>query len=261
MIRGIDHLVIACSDLDGAADELTDRLGLAVTGGGRHPGRGTVNRIAWLADGSYLELIGVDDRDAAVARPLGAATVRALDEAGGGLVTFALLDDALIATADGLRGTGSSIGEVEHGSRARPDGELVEWWTAMPAQPLAPDMPPFLIQHAYSGAEWGSDALAERAAFRHPIGSPVALVGLDVAAADPLEAAARLHAETGLDVHAVADLAVCDIGPHVLRYRPSREMSVPAAIRLSAAIEAPRTLELLGRRFDVERAELPVPTA
>lgn len=258
MIRGIDHLVIACSDPDGAADELTERLGLAVSGGGRHAGRGTFNRIAWLADGSYLELIGIDDRAAALRGPLGAATVRVLDAAGGGLVTFALLVDALDATVDALRAAGSAIGAVEHGSRTRPDGEVVEWWTAMPAQPLGPDMPPFLIQHAYTGTEWGSVALADRAAFRHPIGSPVALVGVDVAAGDPVEAAALLHAETGLDVHAVADLAVSGVGRHVIRYRPSREMAVPAVVRLSAAVDTSRTLELLGLRFDVERSEVPV---
>ena len=78
MIRGIDHLVIACADPDAAARELEEAIGIAATGGGRHVGRGTFNRIAWLADGSYLELIGVDDRDAAMQQPVGAAAVRAL---------------------------------------------------------------------------------------------------------------------------------------------------------------------------------------
>jgi catechol 2,3-dioxygenase-like lactoylglutathione lyase family enzyme len=258
MIRGIDHLVIACADPDAAAAELTDALGLTVPGGGRHDGRGTFNRIAWLADGSYLELIGVDDREAALRQPVGAASVRALDEAGGGLATFALVDDAVAATSAALAGSGSSVGDVTRGSRTRPDGELVEWWTAMPATPLAADAPPFLIQHGTTGAEWGSAALAGRAAYVHPIGSPVTLVGIDVATDDPLAAAAAVHAELGLDVHAVADLAVCQIGPHVLRYRPRREMPVPAVVRLGAAIDAPRTVEILGLRFDVARAALPV---
>src|SRR5688500_3141679 len=60
MIRGIDHLVIACAEPDQAAGELESALGLTAAGGGRHAGLGTFNRIAWLADGSYLELIGVD---------------------------------------------------------------------------------------------------------------------------------------------------------------------------------------------------------
>ena len=69
MIRGIDHLVIACADPDAAATELESNLGLTAAGGGRHQGLGTFNRIVWLADGSYLELIGVEDREAASRTP------------------------------------------------------------------------------------------------------------------------------------------------------------------------------------------------
>lgn len=256
MIRGIDHLVIASADPDAAAEELESALGLAASGGGRHGGRGTFNRIAWLADGSYIELIGVDDRDAALAQPVGAAAVRALDAHGGGLATYALRDDDLEATATALGAIGT-FGPVVHGTREREDGERVEWWTSFPMTELAPSAAPFLIEHAYTGAEWGLEALAERARFSHPIGSPVALARLDVAAADPPLTAATIHDQLGIDFWAVADLAVADIGAHVLRLIPTREMAVPAVVTLAADVESPRTAELLGLRFDVERAELP----
>lgn len=256
MIRGIDHLVIASADPDAAAEELESALGLAASGGGRHGGRGTFNRIAWLADGSYIELIGVDDRDAALAQPVGAAAVRALDAHGGGLATYALRDDDLEATATALGAIGT-FGPVVHGTREREDGERVEWWTSFPMTELAPNAAPFLIEHAYTGAEWGLEALAERARFSHPIGSPVALARLDVAAADPPLTAATIHDQLGIDFWAVADLAVADIGAHVLRLIPTREMAVPAVVTLAADVESPRTAELLGLRFDVERAELP----
>jgi Glyoxalase-like domain len=258
MIRGIDHLVIACADPDAAAVTLEAELGVACTAGGRHPGAGTRNRIAWLADGSYLELIGVEDRDAALASPVGAAAVRTLDASGGGLATYALRDDGLELNAGALRAAGSSLGPITHGTRRRDDGEVVEWWVAVPDLPLAPDAPPFLIQHSSVGAEWGHEALAERARFRHPIGSPVILARLDVATGDPPSAAAALHQHLGLDVWAVADLAVADVGPHVIRVVPSREMAMPAVVTLGAEVDAPRTAELLGLRFDVERVELPV---
>ena len=261
MIRGIDHLVIACPDPDAAAATLEQDLGIACAGGGRHPGAGTRNRIAWLADGSYLELIGVDDREAAMATPVGAAVVRTLDATGAGLATYALRDDGLELSANALRAAGSSLGPVTHGSRRRDDGETVEWWVAVPDVPLAPDAPPFLIQHAYLGAEWGPDALAERARFRHPIGSPAILARLDIATGDPPTTAAALHQHVGLDVWAVADLAVADVGPHVLRLVPRREMALPAVVTLGAEVDSPRTAELLGLRFDVERVELPVAAA
>ena len=260
MIRGIDHVVIACADPGAAAAELESALGLKATGGGRHEGRGTFNRIAWLADGSYIELIGVDDPDAALLQPVGAATVRALEAHGGGLATFALRDDDVEKTAAALAAIGS-FGAASQGNRRRDDGEHVEWWTSFPKTDLAADATPFLIQHALAGAEWSHSALAERAAFRHPIGSPVRLVRLDIASGDPPSTAATIHEHLGLDFWAVADLAVADVGPHVIRLVPRREMAVPAVITLGAEIDAPRTAELLGLRFDVERAELPLPVA
>ena len=258
MIRGIDHVVIACADPDAAASELEAALGLAAEGGGRHAGSGTFNRIAWLADGAYLELIGVDDPDAALGQPVGAAAVRALETHGGGLATYALRVDDLEVTAATL-GAAGSLGPVTHGSRERADGDIVEWWTAFPTVDLAPDGTPFLIEHAYAGSEWSPSALAERATFRHPIGSRVRLARLDVATDDPPSTAAAIHEQLGVDFWAVADLAVADVGPHVIRLVPRREMAVPAVITLAAEIEAPRTAELLGMRFDVERAELPLP--
>jgi hypothetical protein len=258
MIRGIDHLVIACTDPDAAAGALESQLGLVASGGGRHAGRGTWNRIVWLADGSYLELIGVDDPDLARQSPVGSAALRALDEHGGGLATYALRADDLETTVASVQANGSSMGPPMYGSRTRDDGELVEWWTAFPDADLGAAELPFLIQHAPTGAEWGPSAIAERATFSHPIGSPVILARLDVAADDPPSAAARLHAELGLDVWAVADLAVAEIGQHVLRLVPRREMATPAVVTLAADVEAPRTVEALNLRFDVERAAVPV---
>src|SRR5919109_2614703 len=154
MIRAIDHLVIACADPDAAAQVLTDQLGLVATGGGRHPDAGTRNRIAWLADGSYLELIGIENRDAAAKSPVGAAAVRTLDGQGGGLATFALATDELDATVLGLRAAGASLSDPVHGSRRRDDGELVTWSVSFPAGALGPGAVPFLIQHMMVGSEW-----------------------------------------------------------------------------------------------------------
>jgi catechol 2,3-dioxygenase-like lactoylglutathione lyase family enzyme len=255
VITAIDHIVIGVPDPDAAAQELTEQLGIAFGGGGRHPSSGTHNRIAFLGDG-YLELMGVEDSKLAAQSPIGAAAVRAID-AGGGFATYALLDDQIDVTVAALQAAGSSVGPVVAGARERPDGELIEFWVAVPER-LGPDASPFLIKHAYVGSEWGTDALAARRAMAHPIGSAVALVRLDLATPDPTALAAEYYAQLGLEFWAVADLAVCTIGPHTIRLVPSREMEVPAAVVVGASVESPRSVEALGMRFDVEPVELPV---
>ncbi|HET7686705.1 MAG TPA: VOC family protein [Candidatus Limnocylindria bacterium] len=260
MIRGIDHLVIAVPDPDAAADELETTLGLAATGGGRHAGSGTFNRIAWLADGAYLELIGVDDRALAERGPIGAAVLRTLDTVGAGLAAYALAVDDLELTVAELRANRSPISEPMPGSRTRPDGDLVAWSIAVPPR-LGLDGLPFLIHHLPTGAEWEPAAVAARRTQRHPIGSPVWLARLDIAAAEPAARAADHAAQLGIEFWAVADLAVVELGPHVIRLRPPREMSHPAVLTLDAEVEVPRTADLFGMRFDVARVELPLPAA
>lgn len=258
MIRGIDHLVIAVPDPDAAAAELEATLGITATGGGRHAGGGTFNRIAWLADGSYLELIGVEDRALAERSPIGAAAVHTLDTSGTGLAAYALAVDDLELTVAELHANGSSVPPPAHGSRILPDGSAAEWLVSVP-EPLGIEGLPFLIHHLPSGPEWDPAAVRARVAQAHPIGSPVRLARLDLAVAEPVGRAADHAAQLGIEFWAVADLAVVELGPHVVRLRPLREMSHPAVVTLDAEIEAPRTADLFGMRFDVSHAALPVP--
>ena len=251
MLRGIDHLVIAVPDLDAAVAELSEAVGLAFTAGGRHPGAGTANRIAFLGE-PYLELIAVEDEAAARARPIGAAALRAL-ERGGGLATYALIDDDLEVTVPELQANGSDIGAVAHGERERQDGERVAWWTAT-FETLSRYTPPFLIRHGYAGAEWGPAAMEERRTFRHPIGSPVELQRLDIATPDPPALAADYFDQLNLEFWAVADLAVTAVGPHTIRLLPTHDMPVGSAVVLGAEVATPRSVDALGTRFMVEPA-------
>ena len=227
MASGIDHLVIAVTDPAAAAAELTDALGLAFTAGGRHTGLGTFNRIAFLGD-AYLELIGVDDPAAAAGWTIGAAAVRALEQ-GGGFATYGLVDDALRNTVARLQANGSDIGPVVHGSRERPDGERVEWWSASPPQ-LGPDKPPLLIKHLAAGAEWGTEALAARRAFVHPIGAPVRLLGLELSLPDPLDLAAVCARQLDLEFNVVGETgqrgAAAAIGPQTVGLTPAASSGV-----------------------------------
>ncbi len=184
MLLGIDHLVIAVRSVEAAAEILERDLGLAVTGGGRHEAMGTHNRLAFLGD-TYVELIGVFD--VALVRSstsfaVGNAALAHLETRGEGLATYALATDDVARDVERLRAAGSPINEPVAGSRVRPDGEVVRWVCAFPA--LGPDRPPFLIEHEPAGAEWGEEARAARAAFRHPGGGRVRLTSLHLPVAD-----------------------------------------------------------------------------
>lgn len=248
MATGIDHVVIAVPDPDAAAAELTERLGLAFTGGGRHPGLGTFNRLAFLGD-AYLELIGVEDADAAQGWAVGRAAVRAL-ERGGGFATWALADDAIRATVARLRANGSRIGEPVHGSRVGGDGQPTEWWTATLPE-LGPELPPFLIQHAAVGDEWGHRAMAARRSFMHPLGSSVRLASLELTAPDPSALASDCLVELGLGFVRDGDMASSSIGGHSVRLAPSTAADLPATVLISAEFGAPRRAEVLGVRVEV----------
>ena len=237
MANGIDHLVIAVADPDAAASELTEAVGLAFTGGGRHAGLGTFNRIAFLGD-AYLELMGVDDPAAAERWEIGAAALRAL-ERGGGFATWALAEPSLRAAVSRLQANGSRIGPVTHGSRERADGERVEWWTASPPK-LGPDLPPLLIKHLDAGAEWGAGALAARRAFVHPIGSPVTLLELELAVADPLSLAAEFASQVGVGFDSVGSAAVVGVGRHVVRLVPADAGPWKAVATIGVGIAAAR---------------------
>ena len=202
MLLGIDHLVIAVRDPDAAAETMEADLGLAVTGGGRHEHAGTFNRLAFLGD-TYLELIGVFDRSLAAsskAFAVARATLGVLDDGNEGLATWAVATDDAAAEVERLRAAGSPIRDVAAGQRTRPDGEVVRWVTAFPG--IGPDRPPFLIEHERTGAEWGVEARAARATFRHPAGGTVRLTGLTIPARDPTDTAARYRVEVGIDVGA-----------------------------------------------------------
>ncbi len=252
MLVGIDHLVIACADLDAASSAIAESLELEVAAGGRHERLGTENRLVWLGD-AYLELISVIDPGVAGGSWIGPAVLHTL-ERGGGLATFALASDELAADTARLRRSGASLGEPVDGERTRPDGETVRWRLGLP-QRLGPDETPFLIEHASSGPEWGADARRGRAEQVHPVGGAARLRRLEVAVSDPARLAARYRVEVGLTFGppggAILD---CQVGDQVLRLLPAGHDRPDAAVVIAISSGRPRDVDLLGCRFRLELA-------
>ncbi|PSL08373.1 glyoxalase-like protein [Haloactinopolyspora alba] len=118
----LDHVSYAAGPdgLDGTARALADRLGAELVDGGIHPRFGTRNRVLPLADGHYLEVVGVLDHPAADDVPFGQA-VRARSETGGGWLGW-------VVAVDDLAPVETRLGRAAvQGNRKRPDGFELLW--------------------------------------------------------------------------------------------------------------------------------------
>lgn len=99
----IDHVIYAHPDLDAAVAYLANRFGVLATGGGRHPARGTHNKLLALGPRTYLEVIALDpdQPEPDEPRPYGVEGINR-----GGLVGWALAVDDIDAAVANARATG-----------------------------------------------------------------------------------------------------------------------------------------------------------
>jgi hypothetical protein len=137
-VLALDHVILAVGDLDSAAARLLDEHGLDSVSGGRHEGLGTANRIVPLGD-TYLELIGVDDRDAATRNPFGRTVLRFAED-GDGPFAWAVATDDIAMRAKRIGA------ELIAGSRTRPDGTELRWRMAGLEGSMADRSLPFFLQ-------------------------------------------------------------------------------------------------------------------
>jgi hypothetical protein len=136
----LDHVLIAVTDLEGAAREFEARHRLPSVEGGRHRDWGTANRSVPL-DSSYLELVAVVDQGVAAGSAFGRWVGDGATEAGrliGWAVRTSDLDD--VAGRLGLT--------VRSGSRITPSGEELRWRSAGIDEAIAEPCLPFFV-------EWG----------------------------------------------------------------------------------------------------------
>jgi hypothetical protein len=261
MLLGIDHLVIAVEDLDEAARGIEEALGLAATGGGRHPALGTENRLVFLGD-SYLELVSIADPEVAERSWLGAPVMTTLAKGGGGFATWAVETDALDDDVAALRALGSSLGPSIAGERVRTDGAVVRWRVALPGL-LGPGEPPFLIEHDPGSAEWAPADRAARREQAHPIGGPGGGVGpvrvevLELATDAIPAAIGRLTRTVGLRFRpslAGGGARDANIGRQIVRLRPTRGQALLPSIVLASPAGDDRVVELLGCRWTIRKS-------
>jgi hypothetical protein len=141
-IQGFDHFIILVNELT-AAMETYRTLGFEVRAGGEHPTFGSHNALVVFGDSTYLELLAF--RDTALADKSfwrDAVKMLRVKQGFGGFVLAStdLEDDVKRLHAQKL-----DIADPNAGSRLRPDGQRVEWQTALVGGTPSGALP-FLIQ-------------------------------------------------------------------------------------------------------------------
>jgi len=120
----LDHLLLGTSDLDEGIAWAEQLTGIRAAVGGSHPGRGTRNALLSLGGHQYLEIIAPDQAQSSYDFQM---DLRTLPEPR--LVNWAAATTDIAALVARAESAGQSTVGPRYGSRARPDGKLLEWKT------------------------------------------------------------------------------------------------------------------------------------
>ncbi len=142
----LDHVLIAVRSLSSAADSYRS-LGFKVTPEGRHPGRGTHNRLMVFGP-EYLELIAVHDPSTTPFRP----SMSSFLDVREGLYMFALGTNDIDGTVDAIRSRGIDTDDPVPGQRDAGETPGYTWRSANLGDAL-PGSECFLIQHDHTVAQ------------------------------------------------------------------------------------------------------------
>lgn len=191
MLTAIDHIIIGVNDLEKAAAQFEQKLGLLVSGGGIHPSGGTANRIIVIGD-TYLELIAVRVPEEAQQSMLDRLAK------GEGYLNCVLGSNDIAADAEAMRKRGISIIGPTPGQLRAADGRTRGWSRIDIEQPVLAQRYPFLIQHDSAGEERRFRLAGWTTPPEHPLGVTKVL-SVTIAVANLEEATKRFAYIYGLD--------------------------------------------------------------
>ena len=135
----VDHLILGVRDLDEGMRRFEERTGVRPMIGGEHPGRGTRNALVSLGAGLYIEILA--PQASAPDTGMVAELRQRTDLSPFGWAVFV---PDVEAARQRLGTAGLGLSEVFPGSRARPDGRLLEWKTFEVDRPEIRGMPFFI---------------------------------------------------------------------------------------------------------------------
>lgn len=201
----LDHLVVACADLEKGAAWLRARLGVDLEGGGKHAAMGTHNRLLKLGARVYLELIAIDPAAPPPTRPrwfdLDAPPLRARLAAAPQLIAWVVRCDDIVEAVTRV----PALGRVHALAR-----DAYRWRIAIPDDGALPfgGALPAVIQ--WEGDAHPADRLPDRGCalraleLSHPAAAALLALFRDLRIAGPVELKsgpvalrARLRTPTG----------------------------------------------------------------
>ena len=140
----IDHCTVAGARLEDMRKAFTAATGIPTEYGGPHSNHATEMALASFPDGSYLELMGLQQQaDPAAVK---AHTWSQFLRENGGPCAFALRVSDVSAEIHQLASAGVHVGAAEKSGRTRPDGVALSWETADIGSGLRGTFFPFLIR-------------------------------------------------------------------------------------------------------------------
>ena len=148
MIKTLDHLIIAVSDLDAAEENYTKIFGVEPVWRGEHKELGTENSL-FNFQNTYFELL------AAKGEGLGAALVNHyLQESGEGFIGIVLGTEDIDECFKDLQRKGYALGEISKGEGINfKDGSIREWKNLFLPPELTRGIFAFIIQHTKGSLE------------------------------------------------------------------------------------------------------------
>jgi hypothetical protein len=155
---GIDHIVLAISDLDRGIAQLGEMCGVMPARGGQHENKGTENALMSVGPGSYIEVLAPQD---GAALPPELQPLRAVTNLMP--VSWAVSTANADLTIQMLRAHGYTVGAPQSGSRQTAGGGVIRWRTFQLSAPKIEGAPFFI--------EW--DASAAHPAATSPLGCPL----------------------------------------------------------------------------------------
>lgn len=119
----LDHIILLIADLETFKSRFEAETGVELTVGGAHPDLGTVNLLASVGEGVYLEFIAPNPE---LDEPEGLGA-RLVSYAEPHIASFALRTQDMAATVAAAEAAGLSTLGPGAGSRETPDGVLLSW--------------------------------------------------------------------------------------------------------------------------------------